>query len=944
MSASTRRWIGLAAVIALLAGLSPLFLVRVPPGFVLLRGDDPLGSGWHAVWPGQARVRIPLSEDRTLEQVPVPLPGELRLGLRLGMHLAVDPGSLRLDARTVREAGGLEGYLTGLAGEAAVKVLEAQPRADPLLAEVTARLSEAIAATLSGGGLALSNVTVEFLETDALRRLRRRRARDLVRPDGRKVMLVGLDGADWQILDPLLDRGKLPALAALLRRGARADLRSSDPMLSPLLWTTAATGKPPEEHGIMDFLLVDPDSGRRVPMSSRFRRVKALWNILTDVGMESGFIAWWATWPAERVSGTLVTDRVSYSLFAGMAMEPGEGTAGLTFPPGYIGEVGDRLVSPEEISYEEVRRFLRIEESEFRQGRELLGAPPASPPEHPVVALARVLASTRSYHSLALDLIERGQPELLAVYYEGIDQVGHRFQHYMPPRMESVSEADHARYREAVPAFYAYQDELLGELVRNADPQTVFLILSDHGFRNGAGRPVDLPPYVSEKPGLWHRRYGVFVLAGPGVRPGRIDTVTLFDIAPTTLHLLGLPRAEDMPGRVLHEALKGGDATGGEPYRIATYEGFGDRYQAPATAASGGAAVEAEMIRELTALGYLSADAGEGAPAGAEGAPGPGEGRVTANYHLNLASILASQGKYDEAEAEARAALALAPLPDGFRILSQVLERKGDLAGAIDAARRVLASAAGESPGDGQRLRLVGLLLDAGRLDEARREAGGEFRDGAFRRTAQGLVAEKDGRRQEAVELYRAALAERPTLAAALERLYPLLPGGEVPALEPLVRRALEENDQLAAMHNVLGVILKRRGDLAGAIASYRRALALDPDKVEYLANLGSAEMIRGNLEEAQTVLERARRKDPDNPDVWLNLGSVHGKAGRPRQSLEAYDRAEGLGAEGPGLAVGRIVGYLMLDDAETAGRLLAEARQRYPEDPTLLRLQADLR
>jgi tetratricopeptide (TPR) repeat protein len=394
-----------------------------------------------------------------------------------------------------------------------------------------------------------------------------------------------------------------------------------------------------------------------------------------------------------------------------------------------------------------------------------------------------------------------------------------------------------------------------------------------------------------------------------------------------------------MPGRILHEVLEEGDAGARAPDRIATYEGFGDRYQAPATSASGGA-VEAEMIRELTALGYLSAGTGEAA----EETAGQGEGRVTANYHLNLASILAGQGKYDEAEAEARAALALAPLPDGYRILSQVLEKKGDLEGAIEAVRRVLEAGRGGGAADGQRLRLVGLLLDADRLDEARLAAAGEFRDGASRRTAHGLLAEKEGRRQEAVDLYRAALEERPTLAAALERLYPLLPTDEVAALEPLVRRALEENDQLAAMHNVLGVILKRRGDLPGAISSYRRALAIDPDKVEYLANLGAAEMIRGNLDEALTVLERARRKDPESPDVWLNLGSVHGKAGRPRQSLEAYDRAEELGAGGPGLAVGRIVGHLMLDDPGTARRLLAEARQRFPDDSTLRRLEADLR
>src|SRR3990172_1578823 len=97
--------------------------------------------------------------------------------------------------------------------------------------------------------------------------------------------------------------------------GACAALRSNPPMLSPLLWTTAATGKPPEEHGIVDFLIRDPRTGSRGPISSNFRRAKALWNILTDAGVASSWVAWWATWPAERILGRMVSDRVAYSLF-----------------------------------------------------------------------------------------------------------------------------------------------------------------------------------------------------------------------------------------------------------------------------------------------------------------------------------------------------------------------------------------------------------------------------------------------------------------------------------------------------------------------------------------------------------------------------------------------------------------------------------------------------
>ena len=93
---------------------------------------------------------------------------------------------------------------------------------------------------------------------------------------GYKVALIGLDGADWELIDPLIARGRLPHLARLKAGGAWGPLRSMDPMLSPLLWTTVATGKPPEQHGIIDFLVRDPATGKPVPVSSRARRVKAI--------------------------------------------------------------------------------------------------------------------------------------------------------------------------------------------------------------------------------------------------------------------------------------------------------------------------------------------------------------------------------------------------------------------------------------------------------------------------------------------------------------------------------------------------------------------------------------------------------------------------------------------------------------------------------------------
>ena len=112
--------------------------------------------------------------------------------------------------------------------------------------------------------------------------------------------MVGLDGADWQLIDPWIREGKLPTLAKLKAHSAWANLKSMQPILSPLLWTTVATGRSPEEHGIVDFLVKDAATGQKVPISSRFRRVQALWNIFSEMGRKVDVVAWWASWPQAR--------------------------------------------------------------------------------------------------------------------------------------------------------------------------------------------------------------------------------------------------------------------------------------------------------------------------------------------------------------------------------------------------------------------------------------------------------------------------------------------------------------------------------------------------------------------------------------------------------------------------------------------------------------------
>ena len=131
---------------------------------------------------------------------------------------------------------------------------------------------------------------------------------------GPEVWIIGLDGADWDQLGPMIERGELPHLAALRDGGASGILRSDMPMISPILWTSIATGKTPDLHGVTWFLTDAPD-GSKMPISSYNRSVKAFWNIASEAGRTCGMVGWWATWPAEPINGWLASDYVAWHSF-----------------------------------------------------------------------------------------------------------------------------------------------------------------------------------------------------------------------------------------------------------------------------------------------------------------------------------------------------------------------------------------------------------------------------------------------------------------------------------------------------------------------------------------------------------------------------------------------------------------------------------------------------
>src|SRR5258707_7300831 len=143
---------------------------------------------------------------------------------------------------------------------------------------------------------------------------------------GRPVIFIGLDGADWQLLDDYISSGAMPNLAALVREGTSGILETIRPPLSPLIWTSMMTGVSPLDHGILDFVQFDPKTGAKEPITSSLRRAPAIWHMASSQGKRVAALGLWATYPAETVNGTIVSDRLFTFLFKETAPPGGGGS------------------------------------------------------------------------------------------------------------------------------------------------------------------------------------------------------------------------------------------------------------------------------------------------------------------------------------------------------------------------------------------------------------------------------------------------------------------------------------------------------------------------------------------------------------------------------------------------------------------------------------------
>jgi predicted AlkP superfamily phosphohydrolase/phosphomutase/Flp pilus assembly protein TadD len=625
-------------------------------------------------------------------------------------------------------------------------------------------------------------------------------------PERSRVLVLGLDGLDPQTVDLLMSEGRLPNLAKIRQEGAYGRLISQKPLLSPIIWTTIATGKTPDQHGIGHFVALSEETGEELPATSAMRRVKALWNIASDAGLEVATVGWWATWPPEEVRGAVVSDHTAYHFLFEDGFTGGEETENKTHPPELLAEIEPFLVRPGDLAPEELATFVTVSEEELARPFDF---------QDDLAHFKWAYATAKSYRDVGLHLWRTRQPDLALIYVEGTDSTSHLFGHLF--RAEGLAgelAEQQRRFGRAVEEMYAFADRLVGEVMAAMDERTTLLVVSDHGFELGVlhddpSKTRDLRR-VSER---FHRLEGVIYVYGHRVRRARLDRPSIVDVAPTVLALLGLPVARDMPGRVLGEAF-GRDAPAKE--RIATYEDGGGPAGPDAAADAG---ISRAQLEHLRSLGYLG-----GSGAGAETASPQGDRNLAAIHfekgdfeeaarryaalieaspedaalRTSLAGALGALGRYAEAMAELDRAIAVDSLNvEAYHNRAVIWERRGEPAKAVADYETALRYQPQYAPSRQALVRLTG-SSDVRRPRTAEENAAAELAEGASLEARRGNYA-------EALRL----LDEAEDLAPAYVLIY-------------------QYRSNVAYL----------MGDLEGAIAALEKGLELEGDNALFKKNL----------------------------------------------------------------------------------------------------------
>lgn len=260
---------------------------------------------------------------------------------------------------------------------------------------------------------------------------------------GTPVVVIGLDGATWDLLQPWIDAGDLPTLAAIQRSSAWGELQSIVPYLSPPAWASAVTGVNPGQHAIFDFQRRVPGETAIVNETAKSRRAQPIWNILRPSGKRCLLLNIPMTDPPDPIEG----------LFVAGFPHPDE--IGFTYPPELAERLGD---------YELDRLEMKIERGEE---------------DSLYAAYTRMLVQRKE---IILDWLRSEPFDLLWAVFTGTDRMQHLFWKFADRENPLYDPALAEQYGRAIHDFWVAQDAALGEILQAVPADAALLLMSDHGF------------------------------------------------------------------------------------------------------------------------------------------------------------------------------------------------------------------------------------------------------------------------------------------------------------------------------------------------------------------------------------------------------------------------------------------------------------------------------
>lgn len=301
-----------------------------------------------------------------------------------------------------------------------------------------------------------------------------------------RVLIIGLDGATWDVLDSWMNDGSLPHLVRLRQGGRWGDLLSTIPPISAPAWSTFMTGKRPGKHGVFHFThLFDKDKtlardGKPILVDARNIKSSTLWDIAGHHNRKVAVINMPMTYPPRPVNGFMIT---------GLLTPPNASV--FTYPPELSRELSEYII--------DLDRFIDHKPSQGNY------EPGTTTPTLALVQEFQDMLEKRARTSLSL--MNSNHWDVFMIVFTGTDRMGHYLWHYHRDADTSESPETQELCR-AVRQYYVRLDEVVGELVEKAGEGVTCILISDHGMGPVPAKQVHLNNWLHQQGWLSIKSHG----------------------------------------------------------------------------------------------------------------------------------------------------------------------------------------------------------------------------------------------------------------------------------------------------------------------------------------------------------------------------------------------------------------------------------------------------